>query len=280
MDLKGDKGPLIDNGAKAVEIPQVHEIRNENSNCDGNVNNSNIGGNTGPLVHKEKEGPEVGKGPGDVFSPMSEVAREITLDDLKDIEYKQDASQENYQPCPEDEMQEDEEEDEFSHQKMESADPKYNEYSHQKMEAADMKYKSSTQEGTDPSAVPTTTGNISGEEPVSKKAKLPEDEDHTQQQQQPPQQFATRKRITYKCSVCGHRTLYKPDMITHMKHHKASRVTKSYRCSVCNYSSTDRSVLVRHIIIHNGGKPYQCRTCDFQTNRSSHLVEHCKIHTG
>lgn len=238
MEMEQDTA-VLDNGAKAVPDKIVSEEKETPGETENNQNSTNTGDEK--CVEME-EGDQQ-------YNMDQEVGREITLDDLKDMDYKTELnSTKSYQPYDESmvegESLDEDEEDEFNEQKIDARTINY-------------------------------TGPDAPQEEAPGKAEKPK-----VSETEKPAPYPTKKRITYKCSVCKHRTLHKPDMIKHMRIHKTPKVTKNYRCSVCNYSSTDRNVLVKHIAVHNGGKPYQCRSCNFETTRSSHLVEHCKIHSG
>ena len=253
MEMEQDTSPL-DNGAKAVPDKIVSDEKESTGENDQNTNNTEEHEEEKEAKGENKTEEEcVGMEGEQQYNMDQEVGREITLDDLKDMDYKTEMNTtKEYQPYDESMVEgeslgeEDDEEDEFNEEKIDARTINY----------------------TGPEAAPEMT-DAPGK---AEKVKTTEAEK--------PAPYPTKKRITYKCSVCKHRTLHKPDMINHMKVHKTPKVTKNYRCSVCNYSSTDRNVLVKHIAVHNGGKPYQCRSCNFETTRSSHLVEHCKIHSG
>lgn len=266
--MEQDTSPL-DNGAKAVPDKVVKDEKEVTS---GEVENDQNTNNTDELDEEkedvktddkreeededEEEDEECVEMEGDdqQYNMDQEVGREITLDDLKDMDYKTEMNTtKEYQPYDESMVEgeslgeEDDEEDDFNEEKIGARTINY--------------------------TGPETEQEMTTDAPGKAEKVKPSDTEK-------PAPYPTKKRITYKCSVCKHRTLHKPDMINHMKVHKTPKVTKNYRCSVCNYSSTDRNVLVKHIAVHNGGKPYQCRSCNFETTRSSHLVEHCKIHSG
>ncbi|KAA0186563.1 hypothetical protein HAZT_HAZT004248 [Hyalella azteca] len=51
---------------------------------------------------------------------------------------------------------------------------------------------------------------------------------------------------------------------------------KRYQCSLCGHSSLQKKDLVKHTRIHTGEKPFKCRYCEYRSTQSSNVNTHVK----
>jgi KRAB domain-containing zinc finger protein len=65
-----------------------------------------------------------------------------------------------------------------------------------------------------------------------------------------------------------------------MKHLRVHNEGKPYKCNVCGDGFSRYGDLKRHSVEHNGGKPYECKYCNRRFSEKGNLKTHCLMHTG
>ncbi|KAL1455082.1 hypothetical protein WDU94_009201 [Cyamophila willieti] len=53
-------------------------------------------------------------------------------------------------------------------------------------------------------------------------------------------------------------------------------INDPYRCNMCPHSSTDKSVLLRHMRTHNGDRPYECSICRYAFTTKANCERHLR----
>lgn len=67
-----------------------------------------------------------------------------------------------------------------------------------------------------------------------------------------------------------------PAILTSTVQVDASNSYKRFQCSVCGHSSVQKKDLVKHMRIHTGEKPFKCRYCEYRSTQSSNVNTHVK----
>ena len=87
----------------------------------------------------------------------------------------------------------------------------------------------------------------------------------------------------FQCSVCGHKTRFNHELITHMALHQnvvngkfESRPLRN--CPHCPYKNFSLLKLTEHMKLHDGEHPFECNQCDYKAKSEEHLKYHKTIH--
>ena len=83
--------------------------------------------------------------------------------------------------------------------------------------------------------------------------------------------FGEKKEI---CNICSKTFLTKVNLSQHMRYHFQA-FKKDHECGVCGYKTHEKSILRRHLQIHDGVK-YKCNVCSQMCNTEISLKGHMK----
>ena len=51
-----------------------------------------------------------------------------------------------------------------------------------------------------------------------------------------------------------------------------------HECEHCGYRTSNKSCLVRHLVVHTEERPFLCEHCDNRAKRQDHLMVHERVH--
>ncbi|XP_063542342.1 zinc finger protein 782-like isoform X2 [Cydia strobilella] len=98
-----------------------------------------------------------------------------------------------------------------------------------------------------------------------------------QLREKPPPCNSKTSTARYQCHDCGRTSTNKTLL---KKHIKKMHTGNTHKCGFCHYNFKHKYALREHEMTHTGEKPFQCSYCDYKTRINSNLKSHIRIHTG
>lgn len=87
----------------------------------------------------------------------------------------------------------------------------------------------------------------------------------------------------FDCEICKKQFRRKSNFMAHMKRHygnihSVSTEVKTHLCCICGKLFSHKTHLVRHLYIHNNGRPFKCEYCGADFTQRGGLIRHLEKH--